>query len=68
MPIVAAIGGIGFTMSIFVAELGFKGQTEALLLAKTGVLFASLIAGVAGFLWLRLAGGPPAAIAQPSGH
>lgn len=51
---VGLLGGIGFTMSIFIAELGFKGQTDALLLAKTGVLFASVLAGVAGFLWLRL--------------
>lgn len=51
---VGLLGGIGFTMSIFIAELGFKGQTEALVLAKTGVLFASIIAGVAGYLWLRI--------------
>lgn len=50
---VGLLGGIGFTMSIFIAELGFKGQEEALILAKTGVLFASVIAGIAGFLWLR---------------
>lgn len=50
---VGLLGGIGFTMSIFIAELGFKGQAEALVLAKTGVLFASVIAGVAGFIWLR---------------
>lgn len=51
---VGFVGGIGFTMSIFIAELGFAGQAENLLMAKTGVLFASLIAGVAGYLWLRL--------------
>ena len=51
---VGMLGGIGFTMSIFIAELGFEGQTEALLLAKTGILFASIIAGVSGYLWLRL--------------
>ena len=55
---VGLLGGIGFTMSIFIAELGFKGQTEELLLAKTGVLFASVLAGVAGFLWLRLTSKP----------
>jgi NhaA family Na+:H+ antiporter len=52
---VGLVGGIGFTMSIFIAELGFAGQPENLLMAKTGVLFASVIAGVAGYLWLRLA-------------
>ncbi|MDJ0833952.1 MAG: Na+/H+ antiporter NhaA [Gammaproteobacteria bacterium] len=55
---VGLLGGIGFTMSIFIAELGFKGQAESLLLAKTGVLFASVIAGVAGYLWLRMASKP----------
>ena len=50
---VGLVAGIGFTMSIFIAELGFVGQPEALLMAKTGVLFASLIAGVGGYLWLR---------------
>jgi NhaA family Na+:H+ antiporter len=55
---VGLIGGIGFTMSIFIAELGFAGQPEMLLMAKTGVLFASLIAGVGGYLWLRLTSRP----------
>jgi NhaA family Na+:H+ antiporter len=50
---VGLLGGIGFTMSIFIAELGFKGQPDALLLAKTGILFASVIAGTAGYFWLR---------------
>lgn len=50
------LGGIGFTMSIFIAELGFRGQEEQLVLAKTGVLCASLIAGISGFVWLWLAG------------
>ncbi len=49
---VALMGGIGFTMSIFIAELGFAHSAEDLLMAKTGILFASLIAGVSGFVWL----------------
>ncbi len=49
---VALMGGIGFTMSIFVAELGFAHHAEDLLMAKTGVLLASVLAGGAGFLWL----------------
>lgn len=56
------LGGIGFTMSIFIAELGFKGQDETLIMAKTGVLSASLVAGVGGCLWLLLVARPaPAA-------
>jgi len=50
---VALLAGIGFTMAIFIAELGFAGQEEYLLMSKTGVLVASLIAGVGGFFWLR---------------
>jgi NhaA family Na+:H+ antiporter len=49
---VALLAGIGFTMSIFIAELGFAGKPEYLLMAKTGVLVASLLAGVGGFGWL----------------
>ena len=51
---VAVLGGIGFTMSIFIAELAFAEQPEYLLMAKTGVLAASLLAGMAGFVWLWL--------------
>jgi NhaA family Na+:H+ antiporter len=49
---VGLMGGIGFTMSIFIAELGFAHQAQDLLMAKTGILLASLVAGVSGFLWL----------------
>jgi NhaA family Na+:H+ antiporter len=51
---VSLLAGIGFTMSIFVAELGFIEQPEFLLMAKTGILMASLLAGIAGFIWLYL--------------
>jgi len=51
---VGLVGGIGFTMSIFISELAFSGQDDALLMAKTGVLFASIFAGTAGYVWLRL--------------
>ena len=50
----ALMGGIGFTMSIFIAELGFSHSAEDLLMAKTGILLASILAGVSGFLWLYL--------------
>lgn len=49
---VSVLGGIGFTMSIFIAELGFADQPEYLLMAKTGILAASLLAGILGFVWL----------------
>lgn len=48
----AWLGGIGFTMSLFVADLAF-GDAPALALAKIGILAASVIAGVGGYIILR---------------
>lgn len=50
---VAFLGGIGFTMSIFVAELAFLGDPSMLFQAKVGILSASLFAGLFGYIWLR---------------
>ncbi|MBL6952734.1 MAG: Na+/H+ antiporter NhaA [Alphaproteobacteria bacterium] len=55
---VSLLAGIGFTMSIFVAQLGFGGHEDLLLTAKTGILAASLLAGVAGFIWLYVVSKP----------
>jgi NhaA family Na+:H+ antiporter len=51
----ALLGGMGFTMSIFIATLGFADDPEQLVIAKAGILTASLLAGACGYLWLRLA-------------
>lgn len=51
---VAVLGGIGFTMSIFIAELGFSAHPDYLVLAKTGILGASLLSGIIGLAWLWL--------------
>jgi NhaA family Na+:H+ antiporter len=50
----AWLGGIGFTMSLFVAELAFPDPAleDA---AKLGILLASVIAGLGGFVVLFLA-------------
>jgi len=50
---VAFLGGIGFTMSIFVADLAFMGNAELIFQAKVGILAASLFAGLFGYFWLR---------------
>jgi len=55
---VSLLAGIGFTMSIFVAQLGFSHNEELLLMAKTGILVASVLAGVAGYIWLFLVSKP----------
>lgn len=61
---VGFMGGIGFTMSIFIAELGFAHNPEDLLMAKTGILFASLITGILGFMWLYLSSESPKKVQQ----
>ena len=48
------LGGIGFTMSIFITNLAFSGNPVTINTAKMSILLASLTAGVFGFLWLRL--------------
>ncbi|TQV61785.1 MAG: Na+/H+ antiporter NhaA [Halothiobacillaceae bacterium] len=45
------VAGIGFTMSIFIAELSFGGDPAILELAKAGILSASLIAALLGAFW-----------------
>jgi NhaA family Na+:H+ antiporter len=50
---VAFLGGIGFTMSIFVADLAFVGNEVLIFQAKVGILVASLFAGLFGYFWLR---------------
>jgi len=49
---VSFLAGIGFTMAIFIAELAFAQDAATLLMAKTGILLASLVSGVIGFCWL----------------
>ena len=53
----ALLGGIGFTMSLFIAGLAFGGSEELLTSAKLGTLVASVIAGVAGWSILRFGTG-----------
>ena len=46
------LGGIGFTMSLFIASLAFANPAE-LMTAKTGIVCASLLAGVSGILFFK---------------
>lgn len=50
---IGLLGGMGFTMSIFIAGLGFAHNLDTLVAAKSAILLASLIAGVSGYAWLR---------------
>ncbi|MBX7172679.1 MAG: Na+/H+ antiporter NhaA [Pyrinomonadaceae bacterium] len=52
------LGGIGFTMSIFITNLAFSGNANMIDSSKISILLASASAGIAGFLWLKLLGQP----------
>jgi len=52
------LGGIGFTMSIFITNLAFGSQAELVNASKMAILAASTTAGVLGFAWLKLYGAP----------
>jgi len=56
---VALLGRIGFTMSLFVANLAF-GASELLNISKLGILCGSFISGLAGVLFLLKGEGKPA--------
>ncbi len=50
----AILGGVGFTMAIFVANLAFPAHPEYIVNAKVAILSASLLAGIIGFVFLLL--------------
>lgn len=47
------LGGIGFTMSIFITNLAFVANLPEINTSKMAILIASLLAGILGFVWLR---------------
>ncbi len=56
MAAVAVVGGIGFTVSLFIANLSFGNEAMSLILneAKLGILVGSLLAGILGYLALNM--------------
>ena len=63
---ISALCGIGFTMSIFIANLAFPGQAALLDSAKLGILVGSLVSGLIGWM-LLVRSTPPSATAAASG-
>lgn len=62
----AWLGGIGFTMSLFIAQLAFDDPVY-IEQAKLGILLASLLASVIGLSWLYVCAHPqPSAKDKPS--
>lgn len=51
---VALLGGVGFTMSLFIANLSFGADSAILDQAKMGILVASGVAAVVGLAYLAL--------------
>ena len=60
---VSILGGIGFTMSLFIADLAFENNALLLEEAKAAILVASLITGIWGALFLFLTNPRPGATA-----
>lgn len=50
---VGMLGGIGFTMSIFITLLAFKGNLHYINESKLMILLASLASGIIGYVWLN---------------
>ncbi len=46
--------GIGFTMSLFIGSLAFSNDGDLAYTSVLGVLFASVLAAVLGYIWLRM--------------
>jgi len=49
---IGLLGGMGFTMSIFIAGIGFNELNSELINSKAAILSGSLIAGILGYSWM----------------
>jgi NhaA family Na+:H+ antiporter len=52
---IAALCGIGFTMSLFIANLAFPASPDLVDRAKLGIMAGSLLSALLGFVLLRRA-------------
>ena len=51
---IAGIAGVGFTMSIFIANLAFGNDAININSSKVGIIIGSLVSGLVGVIILRL--------------
>ena len=61
----AWLGGIGFTMSLFISGLAFAGQQLLINEAKIGILLGSLISALAGYAIIRMSAKHPDDVRSP---
>lgn len=54
----AWLGGIGFTMSLFIGQLAFAGAPSLFEEARLGIIMASLVSAIIGLSWLYFSAAP----------
>lgn len=47
------LGGVGFTVALFLAGLSYPAGSELLNGAKMGIIMGSVVAGLSGYVWLK---------------
>lgn len=50
---VSMLGGVGFTVALFLAGLSYPAGSELLNGAKMGIIAGSVVAGLGGYFWLK---------------
>ncbi|MGP1992994.1 Na+/H+ antiporter NhaA [Zobellia laminariae] len=55
---VAILAGVGFTMSIFVANLAFTDNSVFVDSSKVGILVGSVVSGIIGYIIIKSSGNP----------
>jgi NhaA family Na+:H+ antiporter len=63
---IGLLSGIGFTVALFITGLAFT-EEELISQAKVGILAASVLAGVIGYIFLRFVGKGPGPEAEKAG-
>lgn len=63
----AWLGGIGFTMSLFIGQLAFAGRPALFEDVRIGIILASLVSAVLGLTWLYFSAGKPGKAVPDSG-
>ncbi len=63
----AWLGGIGFTMSLFIGQLAFAGRPDLFENVRIGIILASLVSAILGLAWLYFSAGKPGRSVPNSG-